>query len=49
MTLGVDRTGYAEPFGEEKSAGEGEGGIAEAIAQKGQNIFLNSGIKSADN
>lgn len=39
MQVGVERTGYAEPFGEEKSVGDGEGGIAEEMAQKGQNIF----------
>jgi hypothetical protein len=39
ITFGVERTGYADPFGDEKRVGEGEEGIADEIAQKGQDIL----------
>jgi hypothetical protein len=39
-TRGVERRIYADPFGEEKFWGEGEGGDTEPIRQKGQDIFV---------
>lgn len=38
MMAGVERTGYADPFGDVKIVGEEDGGIADEMAQKGQNI-----------
>jgi len=38
-TVGLERMGYADPCGERKMGGEGEGGIAEAMRQNGHGIL----------
>lgn len=38
-TMGVDRTGYADPRGELMIAGSFVGGVAAAIMQNGQDIL----------
>jgi len=37
--MGVDRTGYADPWGELMIAGSFDGGVADAIIQNGQDIL----------
>jgi hypothetical protein len=39
ITVGVERTGYAEPDGVVRVSGSAAGGVDSAIMQKGQGIF----------